>query len=171
MNDENHTNAAPVHQLVGQLRELMRRSGEYPRLEPVGSSGKIYTCPLCDGQGDIEDEHISEGVVTHDRGVDFSIVGIQTFGFGDGYLAMEKLIPLTINALPALLAIAEAAQSMQDGQDMRDEDEAECAAAGQRVSAMEMHARRMRLARALSSLPNAKDQPAGASPARAASPC
>lgn len=57
-------------------------------------------------------------------------------------------------ASPALLAIAEAAQSVQDGMDMRDEDEAEWAAAGTRVSAMEMHDRRMRLARALSLLPN-----------------
>jgi hypothetical protein len=158
MNEVNHNPAsAPVHRLVGQLRELLRRAGEYPRLEPVGSQGKYYTCPLC-GEGSIEDERVSEGVVTHGVGLDISIVGIQVFGFGDGVAAMAALIPLALHHLPALLAIADAAQGVQDGMDMRDEDEAEWAAAGTRVYAMEMHDRKMRLARALSSLPNVQDQ-------------
>jgi hypothetical protein len=108
MTSNNDADPAPVHRLVGQLRELMCKAGEYPRLEPVGSNWKYYACPLC-GEGSIEDERVSEGVVTHGVGLDISIVGIQAFGFGDGVAAMEKLIPLALHHLPALLAIAEAA--------------------------------------------------------------
>ncbi len=71
----------------------------------------------------------------------------------------RDLIVAAINALPALLAIAEAANAVQDGMDKRDEDEAEWAAAGTRVSAMEMHDRRVRLARALALLTNHRDGP------------
>lgn len=60
----------------------------------------------------------------------------------------------TQEGVPALLAVAEAARAVQDGLDQRDEDEAEWAAAGTRVSATDMHERRMRLARALAALPN-----------------
>lgn len=80
--------------------------------------------------------------------------------------ADAQLIATMHSAFPALLAIAEAAQEVQDGIDKRDEDESEWAAAGQRVSAMEMHDRRMRLARALAALPNPKVELAPASGAQ-----
>ena len=58
-----------------------------------------------------------------------------------------------------LEAVAAAAREVLDGINQRDEDEDEWCAAGRRVSAVEMHARRLRLARALAALPAAAPQP------------
>lgn len=97
-----------------QLRELLEKAGEYPKLEPVGSCGKVYAFPMCDGQGDIEDECISEGVVGHDVGINFSVVGIQVYGIGEAMAAMEKLIPLVLHKLPALLNALEYFQDVAE---------------------------------------------------------
>ncbi len=98
---------------VTKLRELLEKAGKYPALEPVGSRGTRYTCPVCQGEGDIDDEFVKEGQVTSGEGLDISIVGVQVFGFGDGMEAMDKLIPTALHALPALLDVAEAAKEVE----------------------------------------------------------
>ena len=134
-------NDAPVHHVVGRLRELLGASKS-----PL---------PWAWGRGNHRDAtHWLRDSV---GGVILSLIYGKD---GDSAIPDDEdaeLIVAAINAMPALLEIAEAAQSVQDGMDMRDEDETELAAAGTRVSAMEMHDRRMRLARALSLLPNAMD--------------
>ncbi len=134
-------------EIINQMRALLAKAGEFPRLEPVVSQGKTYVCPMCDGNGDIEDERVKEGQVTHGTGVDFSIVGIQAYGFGDGYAAMEELMPLAINNLPALLDIAEAADQWSRATD---------------YDSQAAHLARLR--RALRMAPNAQDDRARSAP-------
>lgn len=105
---ENNEASAQLQHLVGQLRELLQKAGEHPRLEPVVGEGKYYDCPLC-GEGSIEAEQVREGVVSHGTGLALNIVGVQTFGFGEGFVALEKLILLALHRLPALLDVVEAA--------------------------------------------------------------
>ena len=128
MSKETVAASAPVHQLVGRLRELLAKAAPGPWIAE-GSSFRSTT------------SHPTDEIVDYVYD-----------------LADAQFIVAAINALPALLAIAEAAADVQDGVDKRDEDECEFAAAGTRGSAMEMHDRRMRLARALASLPNSTDQ-------------
>jgi hypothetical protein len=126
---------APIQQLVGQLRELTSKatsSGNGWKAEPCGNNEWRIKAP-----------HPFANACCPDLSCENNI----------------RAIVAVFNALPTLLAIAEAAQAVQDGQDMRDEDETEWAAAGTRVSAMEMHYRRMRLARALSLPPIAGQDP------------
>lgn len=96
---------------ITKLRELLEKAGTYPDLEPVGP-GKTYTCPLCDGAGDIDSEHVKEGQVSRGAGLDISIVGVQVYGFGQGMAAMELLIPTIVHHLPALLDVAEASNAL-----------------------------------------------------------
>ncbi len=154
---ESNLSPAPVHQVVGQLRDLLDAGTRGP-WEAYARTWRFSGKP--------QDEwHIRTSWI-HGQLRDKAGVLARSLHASDDeddrhgvWLSNEDavLIVAAVNAMPALLDIAEAAQSVQDGQDMRDDDETEWAAAGTRVSAMEMHDRRMRLARALSSLPNPSD--------------
>jgi hypothetical protein len=85
-----------------QLRALHEAAGDYPTLKAVMADG-VFTCPLCQGQGEIEAECVREGTSLHGTGLNVSIVGVQIYGFGHGMDAMEKLVPAMINELPRLL--------------------------------------------------------------------
>lgn len=133
MNDKNHTSPGPVHALVGQLREMLAKASPRQWRDIPNPSWNR-----------------ANHQVRIDDGYSYGCFGEIAHASPEN----AAIIVAAINALPALLDVAEAAQSVQDGMDMRDEDEAEWAAAGYRVSAMEMHDRRMRLASALRLLPN-----------------
>jgi hypothetical protein len=94
-----------------RLRDLLTEAGKWPKLEPV-ESGKYryYDCPLCGGEGKIAADFVSEGqeIYGEDSMVSCSIVGVQVYGIGDAMAAMEKLIPLLIEAAPALLDLVDA---------------------------------------------------------------
>jgi hypothetical protein len=118
MNNENHTKAAPVHQLVGQLRELLHKADSVPWV----NDGKSLRSALAHASDDIVD-------YVYD-------------------LENAELIVAAVNALPALLAIAEAAaivSAQRNGPYLMADIDATLKAESD-------------LRAALSLLPNAKDQ-------------
>jgi hypothetical protein len=90
------------------LRELLAKAGKYPKLEPVSDPvDRQYRCPLCAGEGTIDAEFVSKGTEEIEAGINTSLVGVQVYGIGDAMTAMEELVPLVIQALPALLDVVE----------------------------------------------------------------
>lgn len=73
--------------------------GAVAPLTPNGLDDGHYTCPLCDGEGSIDGE-----VVTDHRGTtrDFPIglVGVQCYGIGEGHVGLET----ALNGAPAEIA-------------------------------------------------------------------
>ena len=92
-----------------ELKGLLEKAGKYPALDPIRehADGWTYRCPMCDGSGEIDADHVKEGTETVGGGILTSIVGVQVFGIGDAMQAMEKLVPMAIDALPELIATSE----------------------------------------------------------------
>lgn len=88
---------------IARLRELIKAAGEWPDLEPEDQSDGSFRCPLCDGQGEIEAEHVKDGRREYGNDSWFSLVGVQVYGVGDAMASMEALLPLLIKHTPALL--------------------------------------------------------------------
>lgn len=107
---------------LAEIKRLMELAGKYPALTPVQTKPYCtYECPLCGGSGEIEDYHVSEGTETVGGGINTSIVGVQVFGIGEAMEAMEKLIPMMCNAMPAIIermekleAVANAARNLRE---------------------------------------------------------
>jgi hypothetical protein len=119
---------APVHQLVGQLRDLLDRCGPLPW--SVSPDDPSEVCEIRNKHDPREaDPLVAESLWHKDA----------------------TLIVAAVNALPALLAIAEAADQWTRSSD---------------YESREAHLSRLR--RALRSLPNAQGQPAATEPAQQA---
>jgi len=131
MNDNNHMKAAPVHQLVGQLRELLAKSTPGPWM-----NNEFY-----------------ELIHTHSDKVKLKPLVMYHIR-NDNSVSDSALIVASINALPALLAIAEAAQLLAEKEGYPCEGSAD------------YHRRFAGLRTALSLLPNAKADLAPASGAQ-----
>ncbi len=95
MSKENVAASAPVHQLVGQLRELMAKATPGPL--SIGEYGDIKAPSI------LRHEKLSVG------GVSIPCGSVRK---NDISHANRDLIVAAINALPALLAVAEAAEAI-----------------------------------------------------------
>jgi hypothetical protein len=141
MNDETHMTAAPVHRLVGQLRELLDKA-------PAGEWG-----PQHNNYGTGVQIRQPDGVV--------NVFWWHCEHIDDRTEDCRDLVVAAINALPALLAIAESAAVVPSQRNgpylMADMDATQKAESDLRT--------------ALSLLPNAKDDRAAASAAPSQSPC
>ena len=163
--ESNQSSPAPQHRLVGQLRELMKKA----------TQGPLYLGEY----GDIK----APGIGKHDKlplmGVSMSCGSVQK---SDPGFANRDLIVAAVNALPALLAIAEAAElaSVEIASTGYPKDDKGRYAKGGEWDFSEMTRNDnvadaeavkkafLLLDAALSLLPNAKGQPAATEPAKQA---
>ena len=131
MTTENNTAQAPVERLVGQLRELLKKANPVS-LELSSKGFEIWS-----------DDHP---------------IHKTSYVWCEGNEDAMLLVYRAVNALPALLDIAEAANLALDHMDGNDVPEW-------------MRESYLALGAALSSLPNPKDDRAAASAAPRQSPC
>jgi hypothetical protein len=101
MNDENHVKAAPVHRLVGQLRALLAKATPGP-WEEVCAASRKHVCIL-----EVSGGTPPGGQYSPPRR--WKIVGKTRPHAPTDQDANAAIIVAAVNALPALLAIAEAA--------------------------------------------------------------
>lgn len=97
MNNETHKTAAPLHQVVGQHRELMAK----------GTQGRWHFSDLKSGTGGIR-------TVDASGRTSCEVIASDEYGYGPASSDDAMLITVAINTMPALLAIAEAAQALAD---------------------------------------------------------
>lgn len=96
-----------------QLRNLYAKLPQPPALEDVDENG-YYECPVCGGDGSLEGHCVvtSETVTSKEE---FGCLGFQAFGIGDDVEALDKLVRLNARMAPAVIAVLEALDTVENG--------------------------------------------------------
>jgi hypothetical protein len=97
---------------IERLRKLLTDAPAFPSQPHEVSNGQgFYHCPVCDGDGSLDAELVSE--LRWGPG-DAAIGGVQVYGIGDPHAALDSLIPQAIKAIPGLLDEIEALRKQRN---------------------------------------------------------
>lgn len=92
--------------IIERLKELHFEAGQWPTEVIRDREDGFYECPACGGEGSIDAELVHR--------LHAGCVGMQVYGIGEQMTAMEQLMPLLMEHLPALLEVAEEASVLAD---------------------------------------------------------
>ncbi len=92
--------------ILTALRELAGKATPFPNEQRPSDEAGYYECPLCDGEGSVPAETVTEMRATNWAG------GVQFYGIGHEHQDCEEFYRLCLKMVPALLDVAEAAHRM-----------------------------------------------------------